>query len=212
MLINGWKTIIVRCSICGKLFEDDFNLFSSTYMGKKEFICECGNSVANLEAQSKRTARLSINCNLCNALHNYHFNIIDLIINNRIYNCSYGAEICIIGDIKNNINFTDSNIMISSLKAIDELQIKDKIHCKCGSLDIACDIYFDRIELRCKKCNGLMIIYAENEDDLQLIKVKKSIELEEGDIRCLGSKKDEMRDSIDLSKESHGYKKYLNLF
>jgi phage FluMu protein Com len=212
MLINGWKTIIVRCSICGKLFEDDFNLFSCTYSRKKEFICECGNSVADLEAKSKRTAILSIHCNLCNALHSYHFNIIDVIINNRIYNCSYGAEICIIGDIKNNINFTDSSIMISSLKAIDELQIKDKVMCKCGSSDIACDIYSDRIELRCKKCNGLMIIYAENEEDLELIKVKKFIELEEGDIRCLGSKKDEMRDLIDLSKEHYEHNKDLNLF
>lgn len=212
MLINGWKTIIVRCSSCGKLFEDDFNLFLCTYNGRKEFICDCGNSVAILEAKSKRTASLNIKCNLCNGLHKYHFNIIDLIINNRIYNCSYGAEVCIIGDIKNNTNFTDSNIMISSLKAIDELQIKDKVKCKCNSSDIACDIYSDRIELRCEKCNGLMIIYAENEDDLQLIKVKKVIELEEGDIRCLGSKKDEMRDSIDLSKESRGHKKDLNLF
>lgn len=211
MVINGWKTIMVRCPDCGKIFEDDFNLFLSMSSGKEEFICECGNRIVSFESITKRTATAYINCNICHDVHQYHFNIIDLIINNRIYNCTYGGEICIIGDIKNTTNFTDSEIMISSLKTIDELQTKDKVKCKCGSSNIACDIYSDRLELRCKECNGIMIIYAENEEDLNLIKGKRSIQLEKADIRFLGSKKDELRDLIDLSKEYYEDKKDFKL-
>ena len=86
--------------------------------------------------------------------------------------------------------------MISSLKAIDELQIKDNINCECGCSNIECDIYSDRLELRCKSCNGIMIVYAEDEEDLKIIEVKTFIQLEKNDITCLGSKRDEMRDLI----------------
>lgn len=198
MLINGWKTLMVRCSICGKIVEDDFNLFASASMDREEFLCECGSIVAVFESMSGRNAILSINCHVCGEIHKYHFNIINLIMRDRTYKCDYGSEICLIGDMKNGNHFTDSNIMILSLKEIDALQIDNKINCKCGFSDIFCELYFDRIELKCKNCNGVIIIYAEELEDLQVLKEKKTILLEKNDISCLGSRIDKIRDLTNL--------------
>lgn len=198
ILVNGWKTFIARCNVCREIMEDDFNLFQGNSIETKDFTCECGNIVAVFENSSPKNPIIKVNCYLCGGVHSFDFDIINLLLNNKLYKCIYGVEICFIGDFKNLDYFTDDDIMISCLRVIDTLQTNNKIHCKCGFLDIGCRIYYDRIEIICKSCNGIIIVYAENQEDLQALKDKEVILLNKEDMSCLGSCEDKRRDLTNL--------------
>jgi hypothetical protein len=49
------------------------------------------------------------------------------------------------------------------------------------------DIFPDRLELQCKNCDSLNIIYAETEEDLKVIQQVDKIELARHGFICLDS-------------------------
>lgn len=75
--------------------------------------------------------------------------------------------------------FNNHDIMKKSLEKLRVLKDSGKINCDCGNSDIALEIYSERIELRCTKCQSIKIIYAETQDDLDTFNEKKKIAMKQ---------------------------------
>jgi len=58
-----------------------------------------------------------------------------------------------------------------------ELAEQGLVYCQCGNYNIEIDVFPDRMELQCKKCNGVSIIYAETEEDLSIVQQVDELEL-----------------------------------
>ncbi len=52
MFINGCKTLIIRCRLCGRLRKYNLNLFNLMDGNKIEYKCECGGET-NIAIQKK---------------------------------------------------------------------------------------------------------------------------------------------------------------
>lgn len=215
MLINGWKTLIIRCNHCGKLQEYDFNIFEIMSNCHREFQCSCGNKVVAIDTKPNRTGYFKLTCFTCGDEHLYKFHVTDLFTNDKIYNCYYGDEICFIGNRKaenrllleepvsvekifrkkNIMNyFTDFKIITTSLHKLGQMERNGLVSCECGSSRIEIKLFFDRIELKCEQCNSVKIIYAETEEDLNVLINKDRIVLREQNISCIDSMGEKMRD------------------
>ncbi len=67
--------------------------------------------------------------------------------------------------------------MKKSLEKLQKLKASDDISCDCGNEDIATEIYSDRIELRCTRCQSMKVIYAEEQHDLKHFCDQSSIDM-----------------------------------
>src|SRR5690606_21707347 len=72
--------------------------------------------------------------------------------------------------------FNNSNIMYQVINRLHDIAEKNALYCQCGNDEIDLDIFPDRVELQCKQCDSVNIIYAETEEDLSVIKKVDYIE------------------------------------
>jgi len=83
--------------------------------------------------------------------------------------------------------FHNSEVMYEVLNCLHDIAEQGLLYCQCGNQDVEVDIFPDRLELHCKDCDSVNIIYAETDDDLRVIKSVGTIELTRNGFECLDS-------------------------
>ncbi len=206
MLINSNINVGVRCENCGVVEVHGITFFQ---INNKELRlhCTCG-SEKLLIVNKNKTVQISIPCDICGINHVYRYGIRELLNGkNKKEVCpSKGNDSLWIGekewieneiiqmesamplsDIKKNIFFNNPQIMMDILEWLYSLKDRDYLNCECGSesKDIGINLFSDRVELYCKKCTGLSVIYAETEEDLKNLLKTDKILIHEKTFACI---------------------------
>lgn len=208
MVINSNKTLLVRCSSCGKIAKYDLNLFNISREINHEFKCTCGETNAILKTVDHKKYYLGIKCFACGQRHFYRLSARELFCEDHLYRCIGNIKTCYIGsnegassplNIKNiGLNdlisneeyqdkFNNLDIVIACLNKLKELDEKGKISCECGNKNMTLEFFSDRIELKCSDCNSVQIIFAETKEDLNVLKRKEKIHLQLHNITFIDS-------------------------
>lgn len=185
-MINTNLSFAIQCNRCHKTHINDITLFE---LKNNEYIninCNCGEFKARIKTKNHKEYCLEIPCFACEETHIFKYSLEQLLKGNIIVRCLDGVEICFIGnksDLKevlkkkenefnkvlNNLSFYDyfvnSDIMIRIVNKIKKLEKEGSIICECGEENIGINLFPDRIEIKCLKCGGVQIIYAESQDD-----------------------------------------------
>lgn len=208
MVIYGHRTLLIRCNRCGRLGEYDLNLFNISKDRDLIFSCECGEENISFRKIDKKVYNIRLECFGCGKKHLYRYSLKDLIHKDLLFKCANGIETCFIGDSYTSdefINiydetfedellaagfdeyFNNFKVLAACLNKVDRLMEAGRIGCNCGNDDIKIEVFCDRIEINCLNCGSVQIIYAETEEDLNLLLRKRKITMQEHNISCIDS-------------------------
>ncbi|KAF1085996.1 hypothetical protein SPSYN_00734 [Sporotomaculum syntrophicum] len=210
MIIVTDTQIAMRCPECGKL--DYYNLSRFEFSGKKriEVKCSCGFVKLILTTKDRQNYWLQVPCVVCESKHVRSLSAKMLWSDevNYLFCHETGLELGYIGphdEVKvlaaaqqetmealgdfdtDDDYFNNSEIMYEVLNCLHDIAEQGLLYCQCGNQDVEVDIFPDRLELHCKDCDSVNIIYAETDDDLLVIKEVGSIELTQNGFECLDS-------------------------
>lgn len=205
MILNSNINVAVRCENCGTIGCYDLALFD---IKNKELRlhCTCGAEKLSIMLENK-TVQISIPCDLCGKIHVYRYGLKELLRKkDRVEICpnmgtnllwigseeEVGKEVFLGDNIKEkNDNahnfFNNPKIMMDILEWLYGLKGKGHLNCECGSegKDIGINLFSDRVELYCKNCKGLSVIYAETEEDLKNLLNTNTILIHEKSFACI---------------------------
>jgi len=222
MLIDTKVAIAIRCSTCNHLHIYETTLFQLFNHKKAEIICPCGQHNATIKTKGCKSLLMEIDCHVCQYKHTFKYTLKQLLTENIVTRCmKSGIEICFlvshgningligknkmsfdsIDSIYNQIDFPDffnsPDIMLKSIERIKDLDSNGLLGCSCGSNIIEMNMFRDRIELKCAKCGGIKVIYAETNDDFNNLVSKDSITIRERGFECI----DAISQNKDTSKK-----------
>ena len=212
MLIATDRVLAMRCPVCGKLEYHNLSRFWFSDYEAVQVICSCG--VVKLIVEPKRNSKfwnISVSCVVCEDMHLHKITgkslwqgdkVIYLFCHDTELELGYwgtmlgvrGAvsekddEIAILlSEITKDDYFINSEVMYEVINCLHDIADSGFLYCQCGNDDIELDIFPERLELHCKGCNSINIIYAENDDDLKFIRQIEKIELPRNGFKFLDS-------------------------
>lgn len=201
MIIETGALLAMRCPECGKLDYHKLSRFDFGLRKKVEVTCKCGFVKLVVNTKDRKNYVLQVPCVVCESKHlrsisarrfwsgevNYLFcqetglELGYLGPDEEVRELAEAQEESIeslAGDFDGEDRyFNNSEIMYEVLNCLHDIAEQGSLYCQCGNLDVEVDIFPDRLELHCKECDSINIIYAETEDDLRVIKGVDTIEL-----------------------------------
>lgn len=210
MLITTVTTLAIRCPECGALEFHNLSRFALSGRGKLQVNCSCGAFLLGIVNKPPRSYWLQLPCVFCETTH------IREISGSRLWGkktttltCpESGLEIGFIGSYKEvkglaetldtgletlmdelgyDEYFNNPDVMHQVMHCLQEIADNGGLYCQCGNTRIEVDVFLDRLELHCKECDSINIVYAETEEDLTVIQQVESIELAQHGFKCLDS-------------------------
>ncbi|TYO96531.1 hypothetical protein [Desulfallas thermosapovorans] len=211
MIIDTDTLLAMRCPECGKL--DYHNLSRFSFSGRKrvEIFCSCGYVKLVITSKDRKSFWLQVPCVVCESKHVHSFSSKMLWSErvNYLFCHETGLELGYIGpcdEVKamaaaqqetmealaddfeaEDEYFNNSEVMYEVLNCLHDIAEQGSLYCQCGNRDVEVDIFPDRLELHCKDCDSVNIIYAETDDDLRVIREVETIELVRNGFECLDS-------------------------
>ena len=205
--------VAMRCPKCGQLDYHTISRFGFSSQKKKECYCTCGAVKLIITTKDHKSYWLQVPCVVCENNHVRQISGKKLWSSEitSLYCQEIGVELGYIGpaeevkklsmdlDFDNVFDcfssdlvfedeyFHNSEIMYEVLNCLRDIAEQGLLYCQCGKQSIEVDIFPDCLELRCQDCDRAHIIYAETEDDLQVIKNMVYIELTNNDFEYLDS-------------------------
>ncbi|HBX23424.1 MAG TPA: hypothetical protein DEF34_07340 [Desulfotomaculum sp.] len=201
MIIETGALLAMRCPECGKLDYHKLSRFEFGLRKKVEVACKCGFIKLVVNTKDRKDYMLQVPCVVCESKHmrsisSRRFWSDDV---NYLFCQETGLELGYLGPEEEvrelaeaqeesieslatefegeDRYFNNSEIMYEVLNRLHDIAEQGALYCQCGNLDVEVDIFPDRLELHCKECDSINIIYAETEDDLRVIKDVETIEL-----------------------------------
>jgi hypothetical protein len=98
------------------------------------------------------------------------------------------SELSVFDDARDDF-FVNPRIMAEILNRVRSLTDRGDVYCQCGNEEPRIEVFGDRVELSCQECGSLCIVYAENENDLEVMRGIDCIELSENGFSCVDSRK-----------------------
>lgn len=208
MVIYGHRTLLIRCNTCGRIKIYNLNIFNIPRNEEVELSCKCGQKNVSIKTTDYQIYWIKLNCFVCGHKHIYRYTLKELLRWDNTIFCMEDIKICFIGKKENaksllnerEINFEklltgsgfdnyskNFKILVASLNKLDRLSKDRNINCDCGISNIVMEVFFDRIELRCLNCNSIQIIYAETEEDLEVLQKKEKIVMHKHNIVYIDS-------------------------
>lgn len=208
MVIHGHKTLLVRCHICGRMRVYNLNIFGISKEEEIEYKCICGETNVSIKTMDYETYWLKLNCFACNQKHIYRYNLKELLQKDKFIFCGNKLRVCFIGKEEKAKELIDEDIVDfekllkrsgfdnyvenlkilgKCLKKINKLNKEGNIGCDCGSNSVVIEVFSDRVELNCLNCNSRQIIYAETEEDLEVLMRKEKILMHKHSIAYIDS-------------------------
>lgn len=210
MVVSTETLLAMRCPECGKLEFHNISRFGFRNAKNKEISCACGALKLTISTKNRKDYWLQIPCVVCEAKHLRSLPGKQLWSGEVVYlYCQEtGLELGYIGpedrvkelapsfdeDIETLAGepggdeyFHNSEVMYEVLNRLHDIAESSALYCQCGNQRIEVDIFPDRLELHCKDCDSVNIIYAETDDDLRVIQQVETIELTRSGFGCLDS-------------------------
>ncbi|MDQ0285006.1 ribosomal protein L44E [Desulfofundulus luciae] len=189
MVINTETTLVMRCPECGRLERHRISSFS--LVGDRSSLrinCSCGALKLLLTIRGKKV-NLQVPCVVCGARHARLVNARTLWLSGDIdlFCQATGLELGHLGsedrmrdracvdealdelDFMADSFFHNREVMYAILNHVNNLGRAGRLYCKCGNHRIEVDIFPDRLELHCSRCDNLYIVYAETKEDLDAV-------------------------------------------
>ncbi len=210
MLIATTAVLAMRCPECGKMEFHDFNRFGFCRGKNKKVYCSCGAVKLIVSTKNYASYLIQVPCVVCETKHLREMSGKSLWSRNvTCLSCQdTGLELGHIGpepEVREIVNvyeqeleeliyefgcdgyFHNSEIMYEVMNCLHDIAGQGALYCRCGNHKIEVDIFPDRLELHCRNCDSINIIYAETEEDLKVIQQVEVIELERHGFNCLDS-------------------------
>ncbi|OPY59695.1 MAG: hypothetical protein A4E55_00044 [Pelotomaculum sp. PtaU1.Bin035] len=209
MLIATDAVLAMRCPECGKMDVHGFSRFA--FPGGRAVLVKCSCGAAMLEVIKKLSGYLlKFHCVVCETRHSREISGKALWSGEiTCISCQEtGLELANIGPASkidemvimrgqkmgnmagkfvSDSYFHNPGIMYEVLNCLHDIVDEGGLCCQCGNYKIEVDIFPDRLELHCKNCDSINIIYAETDEDLSVIRQVDSIELVRHGFNCLDS-------------------------
>ncbi len=202
MLIITYTTTAVYCPTCGKVNFHAISRFNLSGRQKVEITCECGTNLLVFQHQKDKIYSLKIACHMCEEYHNYSYSARELWSEQvaTVFCQETGVEIGFIGPrdkVLKSINnmdksvqemveelgygeyFNNAEIMYKVLEILHKIAEKGKLFCSCGNYNLEVEVYPDRLELLCRDCGAVGVVFAETFKDLETVQQLKEIILTE---------------------------------
>jgi len=199
VLITTETMLAMRCPKCGKLEFHRLSRFAFSGGMSVQFTCSCGTTKLNVSAGRRGELLFQVGCVVCEVMHVRTLSG-RLIWSSKVvvFSCQEtGLELGYIGpfdeirqlvrnqkevkllfsELTSEDYFHNSEVMYQVLTYVHELAEQGLVYCQCGNYNIEIDVFSDRLELQCKKCSGVNIIYAETEEDLTMVQQVDELEL-----------------------------------
>jgi len=210
MLINTNSIMTMRCPICGIIKYHDLSRFAISKGNPIHINCSCGAAALIISTKNHALYRLQVPCLICETKHQMEFTgkflwsgeIIRLscsdtdlelgyigpepAVKQIIYNQEQELD-ALADDMNSEDYFHNPDIMYEVLSCLHEIAEQGDLYCQCGNLEIEVELFPDCLELHCKNCDSINIIYAETEEDLNVIRQVDTIELARHGFKCLDS-------------------------
>lgn len=193
MLITTERQVAFRCPLCGRLELQTVSIFSFSGQKAVAFHCPCGFKKLTIQTGERHQYILKVSCMICDEIHNLNWRHAQLWQNDitAIVCPATMQDIGYIGEkerledhiIENSRNvesvlndmgfddyFANPAIMVQVLAHLHKITDVGLVYCLCGNQDIQVDVFPEKLELHCPCCNSLSIIYAESQEDLELIR------------------------------------------
>ncbi|MEW5952479.1 MAG: hypothetical protein AB1815_01800 [Bacillota bacterium] len=202
--------LAMRCPDCGKLEYHKVSRFGFSGARIIEIFCACGALKLTISTKNRKDFWLQIPCVVCEAKHLRSIPGKKLWSGQVVYLCCQetGLELgylgpgdqvrelapgfeddmeALAGELGGDEYFHNSDVMYEVLNRLHDIAENSSLYCQCGNQRIEVDIFPDRLELHCKDCDSVNIIYAETDDDLRVILQVETIELTRSGFGCLDS-------------------------
>jgi len=211
MILDTETLIAMRCPECGKLEYHTLSRFDFSGHKRIEISCSCGYVKLFLSTKDRKNYWLQVPCVVCESKHLRSLSAKMLWSDevNYLFCQETGLELGYIGpddEVKalavaqqetmealgddfdaEDEYFHNSEVMYEVLNCLHNIAEQGLLYCQCGNQDVEVDIFPERLELHCKDCDSVNIIYAETDDDLRVIKNVGTIELTRNGFECLDS-------------------------
>lgn len=210
MGIDTNTVLAMRCPDCGKM---EFHEFSRFFIARGQSFhvnCSCGATKLTVSTKDFSCYWLQIPCVVCETKHLREISgkrlwseeVVTISCDDtelelghigpkskvKEMTASYEQELeALVNEFGCDSYFNNSKIMYEVLNCLHEIAERGELYCQCGNYKIEVDIFPDRLELQCKNCDSLNIIYAETEEDLKVIQQVDMIELDRHGFKCLDS-------------------------
>jgi len=209
MLIATGAVLAMRCPKCGKMDVHNFSRFAFPVGEAVFFRCSC--EAPKLEVVKTRSGYvLELFCVVCETRHRFEFSgrnlwsgeIINLScpetgldlgsigppakIGEVVLGHKKELEI-LFGEFGCDSYFHNPGIMYQVLVCLHHIADRGGLYCQCGNYRIDVELFPDRLELHCRDCDSINIIYAETEEDLKVIQQVEFIELARNGFKFLDS-------------------------
>ena len=208
MVISTETVIAIRCSTCGKIDYHSISRFDFTKENNIKVNCSCGALKIIIGTKNRKQFWLQIPCVLCETNHLIYYKSKQLWSDEVtfFYCTDTNVELGFFGpadkvklvseNYEHNLDslvdelgydeyFYNPEIMVEVLNCLHDIAEAGFLYCECGNYQIEVDIFPDRIELQCKDCDSISIIYAETEEDLRIIREVEKIELAKNGFKCM---------------------------
>jgi hypothetical protein len=208
MILLTETLFAMRCPSCGKLEFHPLSIFAFSGNRTVKLLCSCGNSKIIIGSKHYKKFWVQLPCVLCETKHLLYYDFKQIWSSKVTYmlctdtNLELGffgppeqvREIAesqsnnidnIIDELGYDDYFHNPEVMMEALNCLHDIAEDGMLYCGCGNYNIEVDIFPDRLELQCKECNSVSIVYAETEEDLKVIKGVDRIELDYKGFKCL---------------------------
>ncbi|MDK2888685.1 MAG: hypothetical protein PWP72_1563 [Thermoanaerobacter sp.] len=211
MIINTQTTLVMRCPECGKLERHEVSRFALAGARSSLHIhCSCGALKSSFVVRRKRVY-IEVPCVVCGSSHTSLVTARALwsrTDNIELFCQVTGLELGYLGvqsrmrdqvypgntldgmDFLADGFFHNQEVMSAVIRHLHNLGREGRIYCECGNQHIDVDVFPDRLELHCRRCQNYYIVYAETRQDLDAIERAWKIKLSRHTCGCFGSPPD----------------------
>lgn len=211
MPVETERILAMRCPRCGKPGYHPIQRFAVGRGVGLEIKCSCGAVKFVIYTRDRSDYRLKVACVFCEGYHSHSLTgrqiwssggIIDLCcfdtglelghigleenVKKLVSNREKELEI-LVDEFGRDKFFNSSKIMYEVLQCLRQIAEKGMLYCQCGNRRIDVEIFPDRLELQCGGCSSVNIVYAETEEDLQVIRQVDEIEMVKNGFEFLDS-------------------------
>ncbi len=196
-LVEKKTTIALRCPHCGRLESKEIQVFEFSGGQTLEVECSCGQQKAILARDSMQEYLVHYLCAICEGEHllslkNGEFwgelavpincpeasvrigtiGSQEAVHNDDLYRDSLES---LAEKLGGDDYFSNPAIMLDILDILQDMAMRGRVSCMCGSKDIQIDLYPDRLKLVCAECSGNLTIPAQYEEDLEDINCREGL-------------------------------------
>ncbi|MFW5999656.1 MAG: hypothetical protein ACOCQC_03230 [Halanaerobiaceae bacterium] len=198
MVLEFSTAFALRCPDCGHMDAEQINIFQLSGDSKYTVRCNCGSEKGVISRCESGSISLVYYCLVCSSEHAlvitprrfwsgdrlFSLNCLETDLNLGYYG-SYTRLNEKMARQKRDLNslaselgfddFADPEVMLNILDRLHDIAEKSGLYCQCGSPDINIELFSDRINLVCGKCNNSYEVSASKPEDVNKLKMSDEL-------------------------------------